>query len=35
VESGAPKLGVWQGVYFCEFDGPRERRYHLKIMRND
>jgi secondary thiamine-phosphate synthase enzyme len=35
VESGAPKLGVWQGVYFCEFDGPRERRYHLKIMRDD
>jgi secondary thiamine-phosphate synthase enzyme len=32
VENGAPKLGTWQGVYFCEFDGPRERRYHIKIV---
>jgi len=34
VENGAPKLGTWQGVYFCEFDGPRDRRYHLKILRD-
>jgi secondary thiamine-phosphate synthase enzyme len=33
VENGAPLLGTWQGVYFCEFDGPRERRFHLKIIR--
>ena len=32
VENGAPKLGTWQGVYFCEFDGPRERTYHIKII---
>ena len=32
VENGAPLLGTWQGVYFCEFDGPRERNYHIKIM---
>jgi len=32
VEKGEPKLGTWQGVYFCEFDGPRERRYHIKII---
>ena len=32
VESGAPKLGTWQGVYFCEFDGPRERTYHIKLI---
>ena len=32
VENSAPLLGTWQGVYFCEFDGPRERRYHLKIL---
>jgi secondary thiamine-phosphate synthase enzyme len=32
VENGAPKLGTWQGVYFCEFDGPRERRYHIKVI---
>ena len=29
VENGAPLLGAWQGVYFCEFDGPRERKYHV------
>lgn len=25
VEGGAPKLGRWQGIFFCEFDGPRTR----------
>ena len=24
-------LGQWQAVYLCEFDGPRERRVHIKI----
>jgi secondary thiamine-phosphate synthase enzyme len=33
VEKDAPLLGVWQGVYFCEFDGPRERTFHVKIIR--
>ena len=32
VENGTPKLGTWQGVYFCEFDGPRERTYHIKVI---
>jgi len=32
VEKGTPILGTWQGVYFCEFDGPRERKYHVKIL---
>jgi secondary thiamine-phosphate synthase enzyme len=32
VEKGAPLLGTWQGVYFCEFDGPRDRRYHIKTI---
>jgi len=32
VEKGAPLLGTWQGVFFCEFDGPRERTYHIKII---
>jgi len=31
VENGLPILGTWQGVYFCEFDGPRDRKYHIKI----
>jgi secondary thiamine-phosphate synthase enzyme len=26
VEGGAPILGTWQGVFFCEFDGPRSRK---------
>jgi secondary thiamine-phosphate synthase enzyme len=25
-------LGTWQGVYLCEFDGPRTRKVHIKIM---
>ncbi|CQR46035.1 hypothetical protein BN1058_00279 [Paraliobacillus sp. PM-2] len=25
-------LGTWQGIYFCEFDGPRNRRYHVKVI---
>ncbi len=29
VQGGELKLGTWQGVYFCEFDGPRSRRLWL------
>ena len=29
VQGGAPVLGTWQGVYLCEFDGPRRRTVHL------
>ena len=29
VVNGRLRLGVWQGVYFCEFDGPRTRRVEL------
>ena len=25
-------LGTWQGVYFCEFDGPRRRSVYVKLM---
>lgn len=25
-------LGTWQGVFFCEFDGPRRRQVHMKIV---
>ena len=31
VERGAPVLGTWQSVYFCEFDGPRSRRMILHM----
>jgi secondary thiamine-phosphate synthase enzyme len=29
VEDGKLVLGRWQGVYFCEFDGPRQRTVHV------
>ena len=32
VTEGTPVLGVWQDVYFCEFDGPRNRTYYVKVM---
>lgn len=32
VENGRLKLGTWQGIYFCEFDGPRKRKVYLKII---
>jgi secondary thiamine-phosphate synthase enzyme len=32
VENGEPVLGTWQGVYFCEFDGPRRRTFHVKVV---
>lgn len=32
VSGGKPLLGVWQGVYFCEFDGPRTRRYYVSML---
>ncbi len=25
-------LGTWQGICFCEFDGPRTRKYYVKIV---
>lgn len=32
VEKGKLILGTWQGIYFCEFDGPRIRKYYVKVM---
>ena len=32
VQDGMPLLGTWQGIYFCEFDGPRDRRFYVKVM---
>lgn len=32
VEDGRLVLGIWQGIYFCEFDGPRSRKYYVKVM---
>jgi secondary thiamine-phosphate synthase enzyme len=35
VQAGRPVLGRWQGVYFCEFDGPRSRQLVVKVGRFD
>jgi len=32
IENGQLKLGTWQGIYFCEFDGPRTRKAWVKII---
>lgn len=32
VEEGKLMLGQWQGVFFCEFDGPRERKFWVKVV---
>jgi len=31
VSRGHLVLGTWQGIFFCEFDGPRTRRVHIKV----
>ena len=32
VENGEPLLGTWQGIFFCEFDGPRSRSLLVRIV---
>ena len=32
VDKGEPVLGTWQSVFFCEFDGPRERKVQVKVI---
>jgi secondary thiamine-phosphate synthase enzyme len=32
IEGGRPILGVWQAIWFCEFDGPRKRTYFVKVI---
>ncbi len=34
VESGRLALGSWQGIFFCEFDGPRNREIYVKVVRS-
>jgi len=31
IENSALALGTWQGIFFCEFDGPRTRKVHVRI----
>ena len=32
VRGGELRLGTWQGIWFCEFDGPRRRQVHVKVL---
>jgi secondary thiamine-phosphate synthase enzyme len=32
ISNGELDLGRWQGIFFCEFDGPRQRRLRVKIV---
>jgi len=34
VEKGKLALGTWQGIYFCEFDGPRTRKLLIEVARS-
>ncbi|SHN17062.1 secondary thiamine-phosphate synthase enzyme YjbQ [Halanaerobium congolense] len=34
IENKKLLLGTWQGIYFCEFDGPRTRKIYLKITKD-
>ena len=34
IENGRLALGTWQGIFFCEFDGPRTRKVHLNLLGN-
>ena len=33
VHQGRAVLGTWQGIYFCEYDGPRNRKFHVQILK--
>lgn len=32
IENGSLVLGTWQAIFFCEFDGPRQRKVFVKIL---
>ncbi len=32
IRDGRLLLGTWQGIYFCEFDGPRNRKFYVKVI---
>lgn len=32
IDKGRLLLGTWQGIYFCEFDGPRTRKFYVKLI---
>jgi secondary thiamine-phosphate synthase enzyme len=32
IEKGSLLLGTWQGIFFCEFDGKRSRKFYVKVI---
>ena len=32
IKDSKPILGTWQGIYFCEFDPPRNRKFYVKVV---
>ncbi|RLB64479.1 MAG: YjbQ family protein, partial [Deltaproteobacteria bacterium] len=32
INKGEVVLGTWQGIYFCEFDGPRQRQVQIQVV---
>ncbi|MGD6781135.1 secondary thiamine-phosphate synthase enzyme YjbQ [Sutcliffiella horikoshii] len=34
IQNGELVLGTWQGIFFCEFDGPRHRKIYIKVMKD-
>ena len=32
IEDGRPLFGTWQGIFFCEFDGPRNRKVYINFF---
>ncbi len=35
VQGGSLVLGTWQSIFFCEFDGPRDRRVQVTVIKAD
>ncbi len=33
IDEGGLQLGTWQGIFFCEFDGPRSRKAYIKTFK--
>ena len=35
IENCSLVLGTWQGIFFCEFDGPRSRKIHIRMLQGE
>ena len=35
IENHSLVLGTWQGIFFCEFDGPRTRKIHVRLLQGE